>query len=176
VVNYTVVVDAQNQDGSLLPGMTATVNFQVNRVTDVLIVPNAALRFQPSAEVLQQMSKNGQQRSGDSAAWRARRTASRQGDSTATQRRSDSSGSGTRSRSARGRVWTLDSAGGLKMIPVHVGLSDGQKTEVSGPGIQAGMLVVTGLAQPQTTTNRGTGLPFGTPGAGGGGRGGGRGF
>lgn len=47
VVNYTVLVDAGNDKGLLLPGMTATVDFVVSRVEDALLVPNAALRFQP---------------------------------------------------------------------------------------------------------------------------------
>ncbi|TLM65854.1 MAG: efflux RND transporter periplasmic adaptor subunit [Deltaproteobacteria bacterium] len=50
VVNYTVLIDAKNDKGLLLPGMTATIDFVVSRVTDALLVPNAALRFQPPAE------------------------------------------------------------------------------------------------------------------------------
>lgn len=50
VVNYTVLIDAKNDKGLLLPGMTATVDFVVNRVEDALLVPNAALRFQPPEE------------------------------------------------------------------------------------------------------------------------------
>ena len=48
VVNYIVVVNADNNDGLLLPGMTATIDFYVDQRTDVLMIPNAALRFQPS--------------------------------------------------------------------------------------------------------------------------------
>ena len=47
VVNYTVIVDAANADGKLLPGMTATVDFVKQSLTKVLTVPNAALRFSP---------------------------------------------------------------------------------------------------------------------------------
>ena len=47
VVNYTVIVQAENNQGLLLPGMTATVDFLVARVADALLVPNAALRFEP---------------------------------------------------------------------------------------------------------------------------------
>lgn len=50
VVNYTVVVDVKNPDGKLLPGMTATVDFLVGTATDVFRVPNAALRFRPTAD------------------------------------------------------------------------------------------------------------------------------
>ena len=51
VVNYTVVVRADNPDGVLLPGMTATVEFLVSEKKNVLVVPNSALRFKPSKEI-----------------------------------------------------------------------------------------------------------------------------
>jgi HlyD family secretion protein len=51
VVSYSVVVRVNNADGRLLPGMTATTEFLIARAADVLKVPNAALRFQPSAAV-----------------------------------------------------------------------------------------------------------------------------
>ena len=49
VVNYTVVVRASNHSGKLLPGMTATVDFVIERAENALLVPNAALRFVPVA-------------------------------------------------------------------------------------------------------------------------------
>lgn len=52
VVNYTVVVDASNEKGMLLPGMTATVDFLVEEKRDVLMVPNSALSFKPSTELI----------------------------------------------------------------------------------------------------------------------------
>jgi HlyD family secretion protein len=61
VVNYTVIVDAQNEDNLLLPGMTATVDFLVEERTDVLLVPNAAMAFQATpamqAKFREQMKK-----------------------------------------------------------------------------------------------------------------------
>lgn len=47
VVTYTVIVAAANPEGVLLPGMTATVDFVVEHLEDVLLIPNAALRFTP---------------------------------------------------------------------------------------------------------------------------------
>lgn len=47
VVTYNVVAMVDNDDGTLLPGMTANINFVVNQKNDVLRAPNAALRFQP---------------------------------------------------------------------------------------------------------------------------------
>jgi HlyD family secretion protein len=48
VVNYPVVIDVDNAEGLLLPGMTATVDFIVAGSHDVLKVANAALRFKAS--------------------------------------------------------------------------------------------------------------------------------
>ncbi|HEX6083163.1 MAG TPA: efflux RND transporter periplasmic adaptor subunit [Thermoanaerobaculia bacterium] len=47
VVNYTVVVNVDNQERKLLPGMTARVEFVTRAADDVLKVANAALRFKP---------------------------------------------------------------------------------------------------------------------------------
>ncbi len=57
VVNYTVVVSLRNEDGKLLPGMTATVDFIVERVENVLKVPNAALRFRPSQAMMNEVQE-----------------------------------------------------------------------------------------------------------------------
>lgn len=48
VVTYTVIVEAPNPDGLLLPGMTATADFIVSRTENALLVPNAALQFVPA--------------------------------------------------------------------------------------------------------------------------------
>lgn len=47
VVSYPVVVDVDNADLTLLPGMTASAEIVVDEREDVLRVPNAALRFTP---------------------------------------------------------------------------------------------------------------------------------
>lgn len=47
VVTYTVIIDAENKGGKLLPGMTANVLFEVAQFDAVLKIPNAALRFTP---------------------------------------------------------------------------------------------------------------------------------
>ncbi len=62
VVNYTVIVDAPNPDGLLLPGMTATIDFIIEQREDVLLVSNAALRLQPTQEMLQEIRRTMQRR------------------------------------------------------------------------------------------------------------------
>lgn len=55
VVNYKVVVQVNNEDRSLLPGMTANMDFISQSAKDVLIVNNSALRFHPDARMLKQL-------------------------------------------------------------------------------------------------------------------------
>jgi HlyD family secretion protein len=50
VVSYVTVIDVPNPNGKLKPGMTANVEIEIARADDVLIVPNAATRFQPEAQ------------------------------------------------------------------------------------------------------------------------------
>jgi len=49
VVTYNVVVAVDNEDGKLMPGMTAHVKILVAERKDVLRIPNAALRFKPAS-------------------------------------------------------------------------------------------------------------------------------
>ncbi|HTX99457.1 MAG TPA: efflux RND transporter periplasmic adaptor subunit [Bacteroidota bacterium] len=52
VVNYTVIIDVNNDQLKLMPGMTANVKIMVASDPDALRVPNMALRFQPPAELV----------------------------------------------------------------------------------------------------------------------------
>ncbi|MGB5077912.1 MAG: efflux RND transporter periplasmic adaptor subunit, partial [Sphingorhabdus sp.] len=52
VVSYLVIVDVDNLDGKLLPGMTANVDIITGSRTNVVRVPNSALRFRPRASDL----------------------------------------------------------------------------------------------------------------------------
>ncbi len=47
VVTYSVIATVNNDDGTLLPGMTANIRFVVNQRKTVLRTPNAALRYKP---------------------------------------------------------------------------------------------------------------------------------
>src|SRR5690348_14068817 len=50
VVSYNVIVAVSNDDGVLLPGMTANVRFTVHQRKAVLRIPNGALRYKPAGE------------------------------------------------------------------------------------------------------------------------------
>ena len=57
VVTYPVVVAADNPDLKLLPGMTASISFQVDEKNDVIKIPNAALRFYPDPQYVRPEDK-----------------------------------------------------------------------------------------------------------------------
>jgi len=59
VVTYDTVVDFDNADTKLFPGMTAYISIPVAQASNVVEIPNAALRYQPSldAEQLQAIGK-----------------------------------------------------------------------------------------------------------------------
>jgi HlyD family secretion protein len=60
VVVYTVEVVTDNQDGKLLPYMTANLQFEVDRRPNALLVPNTALRFKPSGKPAAEKEKPDQ--------------------------------------------------------------------------------------------------------------------
>ncbi|MDX2482554.1 MAG: efflux RND transporter periplasmic adaptor subunit [Pseudodonghicola sp.] len=59
VVSYTAVLSVQNDDLSLRPGMTATADIIVAELSDVLAVPNGALRYAPPQQIESEQSGGG---------------------------------------------------------------------------------------------------------------------
>jgi len=59
VVTYDAVVDVENTERLLKPGMTANASFIYSERADALRVPNAALRFKPEPAVLASMTDAG---------------------------------------------------------------------------------------------------------------------
>lgn len=55
VVNYQVVVDVDNKERKLLPGMTANLEFITEAAKDVLLLNNSAFRFRPTEEMLEEI-------------------------------------------------------------------------------------------------------------------------
>ena len=50
VVTYPIIIEAENPDEMLFPGMTATLSIETARADNALVVPAAALRFRPKEE------------------------------------------------------------------------------------------------------------------------------
>jgi HlyD family secretion protein len=59
VITYDVVVQVSNPDLKLFPGMTANVRILTDRLSGVLKIPNAALRFRPADAMQTQRGPRG---------------------------------------------------------------------------------------------------------------------
>lgn len=124
VVTYTVVIDVENPEKVLLPGMTTTVSFVVSEAAGVLCAPNAALRFRPDDEV----PVTG-----------------------AVEEKAEGK-SGKRGRGPT-YLWVQEGEG-LRAIAVKTGIRSTECTEVSGEGVVAGLEVVTAMERtPAGPTN-----------------------
>jgi HlyD family secretion protein len=131
VVTYLTHLDVDNADLSLRPGMTATATITAMKRDDVLLVPNSALRFEPSAAPAgAPAAKTGIVSS--LTPQRMPRNA----------RKSASSGAST---AAARQVWVLpdDGKGVATAVAVTPGISDGRMTEITGGDLKAGMKVIT---------------------------------
>jgi HlyD family secretion protein len=129
--------------------MTATVQFLTGSATDVLTVPNAALRYRPTAEQMADIAGSGTRAGALWAGGRdsSARTGARTADSAQRRARRNASGGASGSRSGTGGVgtlWTVDASGKLTAIRVRTGLSDGQKTQVEGRDLKEGTQVIVG--------------------------------
>lgn len=58
VVNFKVTVELTDADSSVKPGMTAAVNITVRELTDVLLVPNRAVRLSEGERVIYILENN----------------------------------------------------------------------------------------------------------------------
>ncbi|HNI75593.1 MAG TPA: efflux RND transporter periplasmic adaptor subunit, partial [Giesbergeria sp.] len=135
VVTYTTWMQVDNADLSLRPGMTAAATITATERTDVLLVPNTALRFTPvSAAAAPEAGASAQGGGGIVAQImpRAPRSFSRGG---------SGNGKGP-GQGARRQVWVLQD-GKPQAMAVQVGISDGRMTEVSSEQLQPGMAVIT---------------------------------
>ena len=148
VVTYTAVVGVDNTDGRLLPGMTATVEFLIETVDDVMKVPNAALRFRPNEQMMLELRERMQAQraaAGDSAAASGAPGAAAPGRPATGGWASAGGGQGFGGSSDRAMLWYLDEEGNLSVLRARTGITDGSQTEISGRGIEEGMQVIAGV-------------------------------
>lgn len=129
VVTYETVLEVDNSDLALRPGMTATADIKVKNVSDAVLVPNAALRFTPP-EKEEKEDSGGR---GVLAALfpRPRRHANKPKEEENTHNHQQ-------------RVWILRD-GQLSAVPLTVGSTDGIMSEVASGDIQPGTELVVEL-------------------------------
>jgi len=118
VVTYTTIVDFDNPEMKLFPGMTAYVTVPVATATDVVKVPNGALRFTPNLTA-QQISDLYQ----------------KAGIAAASGTRGKKSGQGTQQQPGQQAttaiVWKLNADKSLEPVQVKLGITDHTTTEVA---------------------------------------------
>jgi len=123
VVTYKTVLNVDNSDLSLRPGMTATADITIKKVENAILVPNAALRFTPPIKEKEAPS-NGSSLLNMLLPRRHRSPSKQLKDSAANNKLQD--------------VWTLRD-GKLLAIAVGIGATDGRMTEVTSGDIDPGM-------------------------------------
>ncbi|MDX2223089.1 MAG: efflux RND transporter periplasmic adaptor subunit, partial [Rhodospirillaceae bacterium] len=134
VVNYQALLMVDNAELALRPGMTATASITTVQMQDALLVPAAALRFQPPRGATGEGEDPGQVKppgllglfGGPPNMGRQRptvRTATRTGE--------------------RQRIWVLQN-GKPTPVSIVVGPSDGQFTSISDGDLQPGMQIIVG--------------------------------
>lgn len=124
VVTYTTLLRVDNSELLLRPGMTATARIVARRISEAVLVPNAALRFTPPQDskgggmglfgvVLNNSKNEGPQEDTDN-----------------------------RSKVRDSRIWVLQD-GRPVAVSVNLGPSDGTRTVIKEGELQPGMLVIT---------------------------------
>jgi HlyD family secretion protein len=152
VVTYDAVINVDNPDQILLPGMTAYVSIAVAERKDVLIIPNAALRFKPAnADALKPAANPGDEKHLSGQANDAQKGGkANQGNSTGTKPKRDA---------FSGKVYVLEN-GALRPVNVSLGITDNRNTEITGGELKAGDQIVIGEAQAvEKSTNSGSKPP-----------------
>jgi HlyD family secretion protein len=130
VVTYDVVIDVDNPDQILLPGMTAYVNITVGSRRDVLLVPNAALRFRPAGA-------DKEAKAGDAANGSRGEERKRKRDAAST------------------TVYVLEGEQ-PKAVPVQLGITDNRNSEVVQGALKPGDRVILGEALPAAENKAGS--------------------
>jgi HlyD family secretion protein len=129
VVTYVATLDVDNGDLSLRPGMTAVATIVATEHDDVLLVPNTALRFSPTAAA-------AANRSPGSSSILSKMMPRPPGSSSTKVAGAESKAPGTR------QIWVLQE-GQPVAVQVQTGISDGRVTEVAGENLTPGMAVIT---------------------------------
>jgi HlyD family secretion protein len=131
VVTYTVEIITDNPEGRLLPYLTANVKFELKHLSNVLLVPNAALRWNPNIDQIAPDFRKLPEHSDQN------KPKADQGRKPGL--KADRAISGI----DRNVVWELQGQY-VRPVRVQVGISDGVMTQVQSKDLSAGMVIVTG--------------------------------
>ncbi len=126
VVTYDVAVSVDNSRLLLRPGMTADVAITVQLVSDILMIPNGALRFSPPEKSFAKVETHDQAIAGI--------------DNTKLRVANENS-----SLSAYSAAWILDENGMPEKVLLDIGLTDDSFSEITSDSLNQGDLVIIGI-------------------------------
>jgi HlyD family secretion protein len=132
VITYETILNVDNSNLLLRPGMTATADITVKEIKDAILVPNAALRFNPSKEK-EEVSSSGGSIISKLLPHSPRHRAKQREDVAADKKQQ--------------RVWTVQN-GELIPIDITVGSTNGIMTEVTSGNVEAGIKLVIDIVIP----------------------------
>jgi HlyD family secretion protein len=141
VVTYTTVVDFDNPEMKLFPGMTAYVTVPVAQATDVVKVPNGALRFTPDLTAQQISDAYAKVGIGGGMARGGRKGGVQQGQNSA--------------QATTAVVWKMNADKSLEPALIKLGITDHTTTEVAQVvkgSLNAQDLVITGAASTKSAS------------------------
>jgi HlyD family secretion protein len=133
VVTYDVIIEVENKDLKLKPGMTANVSVLIDRKERVLKIPNAALRFRPASA---KTTEGGEKRKEGLKQVKPL----------------------TGEEGRPGRVWVLSQEGKPVEIAIVLGITNGTFSEVTSGNLKEGMEVIV-----EETSNKKSSAQSGTP-------------
>lgn len=150
VVTYNVVIDVNNPEQKLKPGMTANLVITIDERNNVLKVPNSALRFtmqNPNRSGAGTGGGNGQGQRQGQGQGQGRRGQQGGGNAAGGNDGGDSNFAPASAPVLPGQtrvVWVLGQDGKPQSRRIKVGLSDGASTEVVEGNLNEGEMVITG--------------------------------
>jgi HlyD family secretion protein len=163
VVTYNVVIDVNNPEQKLKPGMTANLTITIDERNNVLKVPNSALRFTPQDANRQRTGAGGQ----GQGQGQGRRQQQQQGDNAAGGNTGENRFAPASAPVLPGQVrvvWVMGHNEKPERRRITVGLSDGSATEVVDGDLKEGDMVITG--QQVSSASRNANTPSTPPGFG----------
>lgn len=175
VVTYDAVIDVENKDLQLRPGMTANVTFVLEKVENAIKIPNAALRFKPSRDQMVAIFEkfgggprgrrngsggprgnrergSGARGSGERGPRNGSEAPDGSGGARAADAMTSASGGAMRAMGDRKPLWKLVD-GKPQMTFVKLGLTDGSSTQMVEGDIKPGDQLITEV-QGLSTRNR----------------------
>jgi HlyD family secretion protein len=150
VVTYTTIINAENDQLKLKPGMTANITIYTQEDTNALLVSAKATKFKPDSTIAQKYNVQGQQRktNGKQTGQMASDTSATEKSNKPHNKNKTNSPANDTSNLKKASVWVLN-GNTLTRRSIRIGLEDGTQVQVLS-GLSPSDEVVDGVQQATT--------------------------